>query len=406
MSKKKLFRQKAIDRLASPDRLDAMIQVTTPKSWLLLSTLLALITVLVIWGILGSIPTKVQGSAVFMRTGGLYEITAGSSGRLSDMSIRVGDRVTQGQNVARLTHPELDSDLEQAMFELEELQVWQSWLEEISDLRGSAQRRYIERQRETLMSRIEALQDRLDAREQLLERGLITRQELLETRDELGDLRAQLRQIELSELESERDIKEELDDTQRRIERKRLRRDHLLTLRDDRVRVLSPYAGRVVETRVARGQLVDAGTPIAALEPDGPEIKQLEAVIFLPAYEGRRVEPGMEALLSPAGIRQEEHGLMKGRVTSVSEYPVTSESMYRLLRNESLVNDLLIQGAAYQVNVALVPEPDNYSGFRWTSAGGPQERITGGVIGDGDITIRSQRPISLLIPTVRSALGL
>lgn len=406
MSKKRLFRQKSLDRLASPDRLDTMIQVTTPKGWILLLTLLGLIGVVVAWGILGSIPTKVQGSVVFIRTGGLHEVTAGSSGRLTDLAVSVGDRVHQGQLIARLSQPELDAELNQVLFQLDELETWQAWLEQVSALRGNAQSRFIERQRQTLVDRIESLEDRLTVREELLRKGLITRQELLETRDELGSLRAQLRQIDLSELESDRDIQQELDDLQRRINLERLSRDHLFRLRDDHIQVRSPHAGTVVETRVSSGRLVEPGSSIIAIEPDGRAVKRLEAVVYMPAYEGRRVRPGMEALLSPAGIRKEEHGLMVGRVTGVSEYPVTWENMHGLLQNPQMVDDLLHQGAAYQVQVDLVPEPDNYSGFRWTSAGGPRERITGGVMGEGEITIERQRPISLLIPTVRSVLGL
>lgn len=406
MSKKRLFRQKSLDRLASPDRLDTMIQVTTPKGWILLLTLLALIVAVVVWGILGSIPTKVQGSAVFIRTGGLHEVVAGSDGRLTDLAVNVGERIHQGQLVARLSQPELDAQLNQVLFELSELETWQAWLQEVSGLRGDAQRVFIERQRQTMITRINSLEERLGVREELLERGLITRQELLETRDELNSLRAQLRQIDLSDLDTQRDIQQELDDIQRSINLKRLNRDHLFRMREEHVRVRSPHAGTVVETRVTMGQLVSSSTPIIAIEPGGLSVKQLEAIIYLSAHEGRRVRLGMEALISPSGIRREEHGMMVGRVTGVSEYPVTWEGVHGLLRNSQLVDQLLSGGAAYQVTVDLVPEPDNYSGFRWTSAGGPQERVTGGVLGTGEITIQRQRPISLLIPTVRSMLGL
>ncbi len=406
MAKKRLFRQKSLDRLASPERLDTMIQVTTPKSWLLLMTLLTLIAVVVGWSFLGSIPTKVKGDVVFIRTGGLNEITASSDGRLTDLSIRVGDRVHQGQLIGRLSQPLLDAELNQVMFELEELQTWQAWLENLSSLRGSAQTMFVERQRQTLIDRIVSLEERLEVRNELLERGLITRQEVLETRDELGSLRGQLRQIDLSELESEAGIQQELDDLQRRINLMQLNREHLFRMRDENVQLRSPYAGTIVELRINQGRLVQPGTSIAAVEPDGRAVKRLEAVLFLPAYEGRRVHAGMEVLLSPAGIRKEEHGLMIGRVTSVSEYPVTWGSIHSLLQNEQLVDQVLGQGASYQVMVDLVPEPDNFSGFRWTSPGGPRELITGGVIGEGEITVQRQRPISLLIPTVRSLVGL
>ncbi|MFO7717174.1 MAG: hypothetical protein R6Y91_01230, partial [Desulfohalobium sp.] len=63
---KKLFRNVSLERLSSPEQLDQVLQVTTPKGWLALLTLAGMIAIALIWGIFGSLPTKVTGMGMFI----------------------------------------------------------------------------------------------------------------------------------------------------------------------------------------------------------------------------------------------------------------------------------------------------------------------------------------------------
>lgn len=162
--------------------------------------------------------------------------------------------------------------------------------------------------------------------------------------------------------------------------------------------VVSPYSGRVLEVVVNRGEWGKPGTPVLHLELTGKDMKALEAVLYVPLEEGKKISPGMEVQVSPTVIRREEYGFMSGRVTSVSDFPATREGMMKLLGSTELVEKLLGQGASVEVHVDLTPDTGTVSGFKWSSRGGPPVKIESGTLCRGDIIIDTARPVELAVP--------
>ncbi|MBC7251032.1 MAG: HlyD family efflux transporter periplasmic adaptor subunit, partial [Anaerolineae bacterium] len=90
-------------------------------------------------------------------------------------------------------------------------------------------------------------------------------------------------------------------------------------------KVISPYAGRIVEVKVNDSSLVERGTPILSVAAEGTGPGNLEAVIYVPSAEGKKIRPGMAVQISPSTVRREEYGFMMGRVVSVGEFPATHQ---------------------------------------------------------------------------------
>lgn len=165
--------------------------------------------------------------------------------------------------------------------------------------------------------------------------------------------------------------------------------------------MLSPYAGYVRELRSDVGQLVTAGEALASVEMvDAP----LHAVVFVPTM-GKRIQAGMDAQVSPVTVRREEHGFMVGKVGFVSPQPATREGMQRTLGNEILVAQIATAGAPFLVEVELLRNPETPSGFRWSSGTGPGASVESGTLVSVQVVVERQRPISLVIPALRAALG-
>jgi len=59
-----LFRKKSIDRVSSPEQLDAYIRVANPGVWLVLIAIAALLVGVCVWGVLGHLDTTVDAVAV------------------------------------------------------------------------------------------------------------------------------------------------------------------------------------------------------------------------------------------------------------------------------------------------------------------------------------------------------
>jgi hypothetical protein len=55
-----LFRKKSLQKVSSPEQLDAYIRVSTPGIWMLLAAIAALLVGVCVWGILGRLDTKIS----------------------------------------------------------------------------------------------------------------------------------------------------------------------------------------------------------------------------------------------------------------------------------------------------------------------------------------------------------
>jgi HlyD family secretion protein len=410
-----VFRKVSLDRLASPEQLDQLMQVTTPKGWVALLALGGLLVTGLVWGFIGSIPDGVSGPGILVQSGGVLEVVPVSSGRVVDVSVRVGDLVSEGQVVARLAQPELSDRLQQAQATLEDLRRRHRELIAFGRHDVSLQQQYIEQQRENLQESIRAddqslawLKEKIASQDQLVAQGLLTRATLLTTRQQYEALRDKLArsQSELTQLSSRQlslvnDNRGAVQASQFKVDEAASQVAQLERELRAASAVTSPYTGRVLEIMTDQGELVGRGEPILTMAQAGRNVKELEAIIYVPSVQGKRVRPGMMIQIAPATVKQEEHGLMLGRVTYVSDFPATAQGMKRVLRNDALVSGLAGGDAPYEVHADLLLDPHTYSQYKWTSAEGPPIRIQSGTLAVGNVVVDTRRPIEMVLPFIR-----
>jgi len=413
--KNKLFRSVAMDRLSSPEQLDQVLQVTTPKGWLALLTLGGLIIVALIWGVFGSIPTKVQGTGIFISGEGVKDISAPVDGEVTIVYVSPGDMVSRGQMVARIAQPQLITEISQTRTRISEIEnikeQTRSFIQNEMALQAEHNTREInriDREIANLEEQMESLHERKENQEMLLQEGLITRHQFLSTRDKIKSLEQKitqlsnekmqlpLRTLQLQEEQEQRvrelemqisDVKRELQALEERLE--------------ESSKVYSPHSGYILEVPVTEGTLISPGTRIASLELAGEAVEELVGVLYVSAEKGKLVQPGMQAHLTPTTVRAEEDGSMLGLVTSAGDFPATRENMMRTIRNELLVEQLAAAGSPIEVLVSPIPSPDTFSGYKWTSAGGPRQTIHSGTMTLGSVIVDDQAPITLVIPWLK-----
>jgi HlyD family secretion protein len=56
--------------------------------------------------------------------------------------------------------------------------------------------------------------------------------------------------------------------------------------------------------------------------------------------------------------------------------------------------------------VKFIPDPKTPSGFRWSSSQGPPVEIFSGTLVSASIVTEEKRPISYVLPILRSAMGM
>jgi HlyD family secretion protein len=162
----------------------------------------------------------------------------------------------------------------------------------------------------------------------------------------------------------------------------------------------------VLEVMTEQGDMVASGEPILSLDLTGRSVKNLVAVLYIPSIEGKRVRVGMPVQIAPSTVKQEEYGMMLGRVTYVSDFPATTKGMGRVLKNDQLVNVLSGSGAPYEVHADLMVAPETVSRYKWSSSNGPPLVIRSGTLATASIEVRAERPIGMVIPLFRKYTGI
>ena len=410
-----IFRKVALDRLSSPEQLDQLMRVTTPKGWLGLATISVLIVVAAAWSMTGSIPERVTGQGILIRSGGVFAVEAPSEGSVIDLAIRVGDVIAEGQVVGRLARYDLADRIRQTRARMAEQETEYRRLRdfgsrdlELQTTRMAQSRANLQQSIQAGERTLQALREKIRNEEALVAQGLLTRQALLatlqqseEVRERMRTARAELAQLEVQELQVRNEKEARTQEGLFRLNEARRE----LSLLEQELRmsseVTSQYTGRVLEVMVEQGSMVERGQPIVTVDLAGKAVSELEAVVYVPSVHGKKVKPGMEIQIAPSTVKREEFGYLLGRVTYVSDFPATPAGMRRVLKNEQLVTALSGEDAPYEIHAELLPDPDNASTYRWSSSEGPPIRIQSGTLAGASVVVERRRPIFMVVPQIR-----
>ena len=407
---KDIFRKEALSRLASPERTDAGIRLVGASGWLILFSFIVAMAAGVAWAFATKAPIKVGGSGILIDQAGLVELSSEQGGLLEQVLLNAGDVVQQGQIVARLSRSELRRDLAGAQAELEDRQ------ERFAQIKASHQARSereavadrlrvetLEQTRAALLERQTLLSERAASLEPLAKRKVVPQIRLIEAQIAVSDVDERILTLDeeqqkialaAAERESVREIErlEErlaIDEITRRIARLTER------LAEEQV-IRSPHAGRVVEIKVNPGDVLREGGALATLAPDNLG-RDLLALIYVQPADGKRIEPGMDAEITPTTVEREVYGHILGQVEAVSPLPATPEGMRRVLQNDQLVEQLSLGGAPIEIRVRLTTA-DTATGFGWSASEGPVGGVNAGTLLEGRVVV-DQRPLpDLVIP--------
>ena len=411
-----IFRKVSLERLSSPEQLDRTLVVTPTKSWIALLAVLLLLGLTAAWGFEGVISTTGFGQGVIVRTGGVLNVVSAGSGVVTEMRVKVGDRIRRNQVIAQVAQPDLTERIRAVRENIGELQRQREVASQIRAESVKLQVESIARLRENAQRDSKALGDQsklvaeqVPVEAELLEKGLITRQQTFAAKQKLVDLasqmaglNAQLKQydsqqyaIESSPVEADIEMRSRIADLERTLGGLQ---QQLGLARN----VVSPYDGEVIELQVLPGSMVSSGVPLLSLQP---ALDQLEVLVYVPSAKAKDIRAGMDAQISPTTVRREEYGFLRGKVVSVADYPATPAALMRNFQNESLVKSLIGEGPITELHVSLQPDPKTSSGFLWSSPLGPPISLSSGTLCSAQIITRQQRPVSLVIPYFKETVG-
>jgi len=409
------FRKAALEKLSTPEKLDQLIKVTSPKGWIALLTIAIALSTAIAWSFFGSVKTKLNVVGVLLG-GEIHEVVATSQGQLTSLNVNIGDKINEGDIIASIEQPELFQQIEEVKASLKErefdLKQLLSYGNQDTRLQGQLvqqQRSSIDLQTQTANKNLEFLSNQLATEKDLLRQGLITNSQVVNTQQQIEgaknsieSLKSQMVQTSSQKLNIGFDLQQKININNQRIAENERRLKHLQERYDIQTNIRSSYGGEVLEVLTDAGVIVGQGTPLFKLKNQNQIAgDKLRGVLYIPSQDGKKIKEGMEALVVPSTVQPQEYGFMKGKITYVSDFPITQKGMMMTVKNDQLVQGLLSRGALFEVYVEFEKDEEAFSGFKWTSAQGPHIAINEGTSCMGKITVKSEPPATMVVPALK-----
>lgn len=399
------------------ERLDRMLSVTQARGWIALLAILVVAAAVGVWSVVGEVATYVEAHGFLLNRGGkVVDAVATGPGRLRTVAVSVGDEVEKDALVALVANEELATRYASARAvvverarALDALKAEVAAESRIASENSARRRKRLDELEATTLEMLDIARANLENSRRLFERRIVSRlslentqKEFNESRRVLLDLGRERDTLEANEIRRRNENATRIREMTARVEsaKHQARELEVLVAAEQ---VLAPVSGQVIEIKAASGAIVDSGTAVASIRTGTTE---LEALLYVPPAEGKQVEAGMPALVSPAAVRREEFGAIRGRVESLSPFPVSFEGMVAVLQNRELAQSFFSDGPPYAGRIVLVPDPTTASGLAWTSPKAAGQTLAPGTLASVEIKTRSQPPITLAIPLLKEFLGL
>ncbi|QGK75407.1 NHLP bacteriocin system secretion protein [Flavobacterium sp. SLB02] len=409
------FRKSALEKLSTPEKLDQLIKVTGTKAWIALITIIVAIFTAVIWSFMGTVKTKLDVVGVVLG-GDIHEVVATAQGQLVELKIAIGNNVKKGDVIATIRQPELFQQIEDAKVVLSDRKFEMERLTSYGNQGTQLQGKIISQSRVSITGEIESekkkiifLNNQLESENVLLDKSLITKSQVANTKQQIELARNTIERLKGQIVETSRqqndlgfDIQQKVTLQRQRIAESERNLKFLTEKYDNQRNVKSPYDGEVVEVLTDAGIVVSAGSPLFKLKNTlNTKQSQLRGILYIPSKDGKKIKKGMEALIVPSTVQPEEYGFIKAKVTYVSDFPITQQGMLTSVKNDQLTKQLLVGGPLFEVYVDFEKDPVSYSGYKWTSAKGPDIFLREGTSCLGKITIKREPPVTLVVPALK-----
>ncbi len=116
---KSIWSDSALEKLRSPEKLDTMVRVTDPMSWMGLAVACVLSFAVILWSIFGAFTEKADGMGLILDSAGVVNIYHVQSGKIKEILVRNGDVVHKGEIIARMEKSANLADVQMSIYGME-----------------------------------------------------------------------------------------------------------------------------------------------------------------------------------------------------------------------------------------------------------------------------------------------
>lgn len=135
----------------------------------------------------------------------------------------------------------------------------------------------------------------------------------------------------------------------------------------------STVEGIVISTKVDNEQFEAFEPIVSVVDSIGTQSQRAILIAYIDNAGQRDLREGMEAQVWPEDEKRDEIGYVKGRVARIDRYPVADEVVRQTVKSDEMTQRLLEAGGLmYQVQIELLPSPDDPTRYDW-SFGEPED---------------------------------
>ncbi|MFI0435031.1 MAG: HlyD family efflux transporter periplasmic adaptor subunit [Parachlamydiaceae bacterium] len=386
------------------------LNILPNKSRILLVVLVLLLLLLINWGFSSWIPIKTMGNGITLTKGGLYDVTANTDGWVVGLHVKTGETIKKGDLLVEIqnmgTHLLLESTQTRKENLENEYQRLQDQIQIESTARTTALNRAIEATQYSINQmeqRMKSLNYEIERRHQLYKKGLISGALVKETESELLqeqinietakgnlaslyiDLSKGYRVEELSNKEWEiQDVEKDLA---------------VLKAQINLEKIYSRFDGRVVGLQAEEKQNVSFGDHLLLIESTEESDDAFNIRGYFSVESGADIVKGTPVAITFAHLRRNEYGTMKGVVQSVSEFAISTDSLFKTLYNTELIKTLFGHSSAViEIIVLPLKDPDHPHQYLWSTPSSLHVEITTGTLCTLQATIEERRPFYFIFP--------
>lgn len=388
--------------LTPPEELREAIEVTSPNTRLASAALAFIVLAGAAWSVFGTVRTRVQGDGVIAyHDAQRVDVVARAEGYLAALLVREGDRVSQGQVVARVENDALEQRVALARREQEAAEARIARLEAERDAEVGETAR-LNRSRRAALSRSIASSEALIAR--LQDAGAAGNEDreerVLELRHEIELARSEMAAIDGAEREEASEWRRIFEATRQEVADRRNEVARASAEIETMQRIRAATDGEIVEVLAGVGTFLHPDDGIYRMTN---RVSGLFASAFFTADEAELIERGMPVQVSLSMLERQEAGNLRGTVSDVSRFRLSADALRTLLGNEQLVERFSRSGAPLAVEIELSRRPDG--AYEWTTGRDAPLQVEPGMLVTVSVAIREQRPITLVVPGLRQVLG-
>ncbi|QSV54992.1 MAG: NHLP bacteriocin system secretion protein [Dolichospermum sp. UKL201] len=243
-------------------------------------------------------------------------------------------------------------------------------------------------------------------KQQMVLESTKTEREYLDNLRSISDIESKLQELDTQEKRLAQETLENRNQRNKEIQEVKREVSRLTQQLTQNSRILSTQNGCILELTATAGQVVQPGTRLGTFKVgNGNDYPSITAYFLI--KDGKQIRSNMPISVTPDTVQRERFGGILSKITSVSALPITKEGANSLIGNSEVVTSLIgSEGAAIQVNAELIVDPNNISGYKWSSSKGPESKITSGTTASVRVTVEERAPITFVLPILRELVGM